>query len=136
MKPKPSAEIGEASGATDDWMRGDVCMRFAYTFELPGFGEDFWPNEKYIWPTVRQVRNSINVMLRYIKGLASRDKGLAKKKWCDMSGNGKHTSTNTMTTKTSTTTTTGCFDEYQNCADWARQLNIEQGKQQGFCQNQ
>ena len=68
-------------------MRGDVCIRFVYTFELPDFGHQFWPDEKHIWPTANQVRNAINVMLGHIKGLPSG--GLAKKKWCDKSGNGR-----------------------------------------------
>ena len=68
-------------------MRGDVCIRFVYTFELPDFGQQFWPDEKHIWPTANQVRNAINVMLGHIKGLPSG--GLAKKKWCDKSGNGR-----------------------------------------------
>jgi len=87
MTPISAAELGPpASGATDDWMRGDACIRFVYTFELPDFGQAFWPAEKHIWPTANQVRNSINVMLGHIKGLAS--KGLTETRWCDESGNG------------------------------------------------
>jgi len=51
------------------------------------FGQQFWPDEKHICPTANQVRNAINVMLGHIKGLPSG--GLAKKKWCDKSGNGR-----------------------------------------------
>merc|ERR1719385_440393 len=97
MVAKPAAELGEASGAADDWMRGEACIRFVYTFELPDFGQRFWPDKKHIWPTANQVRNSIDIMLKHIHKLVKKErkKGKLKKKWCDMSGNGSNSQSKT-----------------------------------------
>ena len=90
MKAVAAADLGyPASGAVDDWMRGKACIRFVYTFELPGFDQEFHPDEKHIYPTAVQTRDSINVMLEHMLGLDKADKsGRRQKKWCDMSGNG------------------------------------------------
>ena len=94
MEVIQAGAFGEASGATDDWMRGEACIRFVYTFELPGFlpGHDkrgFHPDEKHYYPTALQVRNAINVMLKHMKDLDKKGDADAKDEgWCDMSGNG------------------------------------------------
>ena len=32
-----------------------MCIRFVYTYELPGYGQKFHPDEKHIYPTANQV---------------------------------------------------------------------------------
>ena len=54
-------------------MRGEACIRFVYTFELPDFGQRFWPDKKHIWPTANQVRDSIDIMLKHIHKLVKKE---------------------------------------------------------------
>jgi len=62
-----SAQLYPASGAADDWLKGSFGARFVYTFELPGYGQAFWPDEKHIWDTVVNTRNAINQMLYHLR---------------------------------------------------------------------